>query len=183
MKQEAQSYLPQQRMGYFMTINHNMLVVNAGIDESNSDGSLSLWPKNPQKSTNLIREYLVKKYKIKHLGVILTDSKVTPLRWGVTGYTLSHSGFAALKSYIGKKDIFGEEMHVEQANIADSLATAAVVSMGEGNEQQPLAVLTDVPFVTFQERNPTQKELKNLIIKPENDMYSSLLTAVSWEKK
>jgi len=182
IKQEAQYYLPQKRMGYLMTINQDILVVNAGVDESNSDGSLSLWPKDLQKSANLIREYLTKKHRIKHLGVILTDSKVSPLRWGVTGYSLSHSGFKALNSYIGKKDIFGEKMHVEQSNIADSLATAAVVTMGEGNEQQPLAVVTDLPFVQFQSRNPSQKELDNLKIKTKDDMYASMLTAVDWKK-
>ncbi|MBI5122528.1 coenzyme F420-0:L-glutamate ligase [Candidatus Roizmanbacteria bacterium] len=182
IKEEADYYLPQPRMGYLMTIYHKMLVVNAGIDESNSNGFLSFWPKDPQKSTNAIREYLCKKHDLKNLGVILTDSKVSPLRRGVTGYALAHSGFKALNSYIGKKDIYGEKMHVEQSNIADSLATAAVLNMGEGNEQQPLAVITDVPFVNFESKNPTQKELDLLKIKLEDDMYSSMLTAVKWKR-
>jgi len=182
IKKEADLYLPQPRMGYLMTIYHNMLIVNAGIDESNSNGYLSLWPKNPQKSTNAIRKYLCKKHNLKNLGVIFTDSKITPLRWGVTGYAISHSGFNALNSYIGKKDIYGQEMHVEQVNVADSLAAATVLDMGEGNEQQPIAVLTDLPLVNFQDRNPTSKELKLLKIKLEDDMYSSMLTAAKWKK-
>lgn len=183
VKQEAEYYLPEKHFGVMMTINHNMLVANAGIDESNTENSFALWPKDPQKIVNKIREYLTKKHKIKNLGVILTDSKATPLRWGVTGYALSHSGFLALKNYIGTKDIYGREMHVEQLHIADSLATAASVVTGEGNEQQPLSVITDVPFVEFQERNPTQKELDDLKINLEDDIYSSLLTAVNWKKR
>lgn len=182
IKQEAKYYLPEKHFGVMMTINHNMLVANAGIDESNTENSFSLWPKDPQKSANKIREYLVEKHKIKKLGVILTDSKTTPLRWGVTGYSISHSGFQALKNYIGTKDIYGREMHVEQLNIADSLATAASVVSGEGNEQQPIAVITDVPFVDFQERNPTKNELEELKIKMGDDIYSSLLTSVKWKK-
>jgi dihydrofolate synthase / folylpolyglutamate synthase len=181
VKQEAEYYLPEKHLGFLLTMNHNMLVANAGIDESNSNGLLSLWPKDPQKSVNKIREYLIKKHGVKELGVILTDSKTTPLRWGVTGYALSHSGFAALNSYIGKKDIYGRKMYVEQLNIADSLATTAAVVTGEGSEQQPLAVISDIPFVNFQSRNPTQKELNNLKIKLEDDIYSPLLTGVKWK--
>ncbi|MEK7571023.1 MAG: coenzyme F420-0:L-glutamate ligase [Patescibacteria group bacterium] len=182
IKQEAEYYLPEKHMELLLTINHNTLVVNAGIDESNSNGLLSLWPNDPQQSANVIREYLSKKYNIQRIGVILTDSKITPLRWGVTGYMLTHSGFLALKNYIGKQDIFGQTMHVEQASIADSLATAAVAVTGEGDEQQPLAVITDVPFVEFQQRNPTHEELEALKITLEDDVYAPLLKAVIWQK-
>ncbi|HZE87539.1 MAG TPA: coenzyme F420-0:L-glutamate ligase [Methylomirabilota bacterium] len=183
-KQEADYYLPREynQYGFMMTINQNLLVASAGIDESNSNDYLSLWPKDPQKSVNEIREYLAKKHQVKYLGVILTDSKLTPLRWGVTGYAIVHSGFQAVNSYIGKPDIYGRLMHAEKSNIADALAAAAVVTMGEGNEQQPLAIITDLPFVTFQKRNPTKKELDELKIKLEDDVYASLLTSVKWKK-
>jgi len=47
-------------------------------------------------------------------------------------------------------------------NVADALAAAAVLLMGEGKEQTPLAVLTDLPFVTFQDHNPSPAELAAL---------------------
>jgi putative folate metabolism gamma-glutamate ligase len=182
-KKEADYYLPKEfnQYGFMITINRGILVASAGIDESNSDGFFSLWPKDPQESANAIREYLLKKTNRKHLGVILTDSKLTPLRWGVTGVSIAHSGFAALNSYIGKPDIFGKPMHAEQANIADSLATAAVAEMGEGAEQQPLAVITNATFVKFLDRNPTEKELHALKIALDDDVYASLLKAVDWK--
>lgn len=184
VKQEADYYLPREfnQYRFMLTINHGNMVASAGIDESNSNGYFSLWPKDPQKSTNEIREYLTKKHGLECVGVILTDSHLAPLRWGVTGTSVSHSGFRALNSYIGKPDIFGHHMRVEQANITDSLATAAVAVMGEGAEQQPLAVITDVPFVEFQKRNPSEEELEALKIKLEDDVYASLLTSVKWEK-
>jgi dihydrofolate synthase / folylpolyglutamate synthase len=183
-EKEAEYYLPpeENQYGIMLSINHNLLVASAGIDASNSDGYFSLWPKDPQKSVNNIREYLVKNHKRKHLGVILTDSKLSPLRWGVTGYAITHSGFKALNSYIGKPDLFGRIMHAEQTNVMDSLASAAVVTMGEGDEQQPLAVITDVPFVTFQDRNPTQKELEALKIAIKDDVYAAMLRSVRWRK-
>lgn len=183
-KQEAEYYLPREfnQYGFMISINQGILVASAGIDESNSDGGFALWPENPQKSANEIREYLTRKHNLKQLGVILTDSKLTPLRWGVTGVSIAHSGFEALNDYIGKSDLFGRTMRAEKANVADSLATAAVAEMGEGDEQQPLAVITDAKFVQFQDRNPTPEELEKLKINLEDDVYASMLTAVSWQK-
>jgi F420-0:gamma-glutamyl ligase len=87
-----------------------------------------------------------------------------------------------LKSYIGTPDIFGRPLHFEKTNVADSLATASVVVMGEGNEQTPLAVISDVPFVEFQDKNPTQEELEGLHIELEDDVFAPLLTSVEWKK-
>jgi F420-0:gamma-glutamyl ligase len=165
-----------------LTIKNNLLVGAAGIDESNANGYFSLWPNDPQKSANAIRDYLTKKNNLSHIGVILTDSKLTPLRWGVTGYAIAHSGFVALKNYIGQPDIYGRKLHAEQSHIPDSLASAAVLAMGEGNEQQPLAVITEIPSIEFQKRNPTQEELAALKININDDIYASLLTGVTWKK-
>jgi len=185
VRQEAEYYLPREfnQYGFMITINRNILVASGGIDESNGNGHYVLWPKDPQKSVNDIREYLCKKYNVQNLGVIMTDSKLTPLRWGVTGIAISYSGFEALNDYAGKPDIFGRLLHVEKTNVPDSLAASAVTVMGEGNEQTPLVVIEDVPsFVKFQQRNPTKEELEKLKISIGDDVYSSLLTTVRWQK-
>jgi putative folate metabolism gamma-glutamate ligase len=183
-KQEADLYLPREfnQYGFMITIKDNMLVASGGVDESNGNGFYILWPKDSQKSANEIREYLAKKHNLKNLGVIITDSKLTPVRYGVTGYTIAHSGFNALRNYIGTPDIFGRLMQAEKTNVSDSLAAAAVLEMGEGNEQQPLAIIMDVKSIEFQERNPTKEELEGLKISIGDDVFSSLLTAVNWQK-
>lgn len=185
VKEEAEFYLPKEcnQYGFMLTINENILVASGGIDESNGNGNLVLWPKNPQKSINGIRKYLTQKHKLTYLGVIMTDSKLTPLRWGVTGVAIAHSGFEAINSYVGKPDIFGRKMRVEKANVADALAIAAVAEMGEGDEQTPLAVIANAKFVHFQDRNPTREEIDALKIDMKNDIYSTLLTSVKWEKR
>lgn len=183
-KKEAEFYIPTRLSQYdfMITINHNLLVARAGIDHSNGHGNLVLWPKDPQKSVNQIREYLVKKHGLKNLGVILTDSHLSPLRWGVTGVSIAHSGFETLIDYVGTPDIFGRLLKVEKSNVADSLATAAVIEMGEGNEQQPIGIIEDAKFVKFQERNPTEEELAGLRIKIEEDVFAPFLTAAKWIK-
>lgn len=184
VREEAEQYLPgsENRYDIPFAIKHSMLVPSAGIDESNADGMYVLWPKDPQKSANLVREYLAKRFSLKYVGVIITDSRTSPLRWGTTGAALSHSGFAALNDYIGTPDVFGRKLEVTKANIRDALAAAAVVVMGEGNEQTPLGVIEDVPFVSFQNRNPTKKELESLSISIEDDVYGSILKRAPWKK-
>ena len=184
VKKESEYYLPKEtnRYQFFLTIKRSLLTPTAGIDESNGNGYYILWPKDPQKTANEVRKYLAKRFGRKKVGVIITDSKTTPLQWGVTGRAIAHSGFAALNDYRGKKDIFGRELKFTQVNVMDGLAAAAVLVMGEGIEQTPLALIEDMPFVKFAQRDPTKKELKDLRISIEEDLYSSLLTSVEWKK-
>ncbi len=185
IKEEAELYVPRTSNKYnvLLTIKGGAMSFSSGVDESNAKGHLILWPRNPQKSANEIREYLAKKYHLKRLGVIITDTASVPLRWGQRGvFVLAHSGFLPLNSYIGKPDIFGRKLKMTSAAIADALGTAAVLVMGEGNEQTPLAIIEDVSFVHFQNRNPTKKELAKLRMPLEDDLYAPLLTAVKWQK-
>jgi len=181
---EADYWLPpsMSKYDFSLTIRDGVLLPTAGIDESNGEGYYILWPKEPQKTANEIREYLIKRFGLKKVGVIITDSKTTPLRWGTTGVCVAHSGFAALNNYIGKPDIFGREMLATKANTADALAVSAVLVMGEGSEQTPLAIIDDVNFVEFQGRNPSEQELKDLKISIEDDLYAPILTSVKWNK-
>ena len=71
---------------------------------------------------------------------------------------------------------------MQKANIVDALATSAVLVMGEGAEQTPLAIIEDIPFVKFQEKNPSKKELKDFLINMDDDLYGSLLKSVKWRK-
>lgn len=184
VKQEADYYLPKEGNQYnvFLTIKNNIFVVTAGIDESNTEGNYILWPENPQESANKIREHLTKKHNIQSLGVIITDSRSTPLRWGVTGVAISHSGFLFLNDMIGSPDIFGKPLKTTRVNVGDSLATAAVVEMGEAGNQTPLAVITDVPYVQFQTRNPNKEEVELLHVDMNTDFFSQLLTSVPWKR-
>lgn len=184
IKQEAEFYLPREisKYNFFLSIKNNILLPSAGIDESNGNGYYILWPQNPQNTANKIREYLKKRFKLKNIGVLITDSKTTPLRWGTTGVGVAHSGFAALNNYIGKPDIFGHNLQVTKANVMDALSAAAVLVMGEGKEQTPLAVVEDLSFVHFQDRIPTKRELNDLKISIEDDLYAPILTKVDWLK-
>ncbi len=184
IEQESEFYLPrdENKFNVSLTVTRGNLVASAGIDESNGNGYYILWPADTQAAANKIREYLGQKFNIRDIGVIITDGKTTPLRWGVTGFALSYSGFVPLKNYIGADDIFGRKMEYTKMNIADGLAGAATLVMGEGNEQTPLAVISDLSTIEFQDRNPTQEELAALKISMDEDLYAPFLKSVKWQK-
>jgi putative folate metabolism gamma-glutamate ligase len=185
IEREADAYLKENQSLYnaHLTIKNNILIPSAGIDESNGDGMYILYPHNCQETARLIWEHLRKKHDVTHVGVIITDSHTTPLRKGVTGIALGWCGFEPLYSYIGKPDIFNVPLQVTQINVLDALAAAAVFMMGEGAEQTPIALITDVPKVQFLERPPLKQEEEMIHIPLEEDIYAPLLKSVEWIRK
>lgn len=184
IEKESQFYLPRSDNPHnvSLTITRDTLIASAGIDESNGDGYYVLWPEDLQNVTNQIRTFLKKKFGLSHVGVLVTDSKTTPMRWGVTALALSYSGFMPLKNYIDTPDIFGNFLHYTKMSIIDNLSCASALVMGEGSEQQPLSVISDVPFVRFVDRNPTKKERDGLKISLDEDIYAPFLKNVKWKK-
>lgn len=185
IESEAQYYLPGGigKYGISFSITKNTLIPMAGVDESNGNGNYILWPKDSQQSANEIRGYMVKRFGLKKVGVIITDSTAMPLRYGTFGIVLAHSGFMAANDYRGKKDLFGRLFKVSISSIAGGLAAAAVLVMGEGDEATPVAVMEDLPFVQFQNRNPTEKELDDFYISMvDEDLFAPFLNNMPWQK-
>ncbi len=186
VKAEADKYLLREEVPGALvmhTIKNNMIVASAGIDESNGNGYYILWPRNPQKSAKKIWQFLRNKFKIKNLGVVITDSRLIPLRQGVVGYSIGYFGFNPIKDYRGKKDIFGRKFEMETSNIPDSLATAAVLEMGEGDECKPIALITDITDVEFidKEYKPNNGDF-GFDIDEKVDVFYPFLSAVKWKK-
>ena len=157
----------------WMTIKDGMVLSSAGIDESNAQGKMILLPRNSFKSADILRSKLKDKFHLKNVGVLITDSRLMPLRKGALGIALGYAGFRGLRNYIGTKDIFGKIMKISKTNIADSLATSAVLLMGEGNERQPLALITGAPVV-FADKVKN----KELVISPKEDIYAPLFANI-----
>ena len=157
----------------WLTVKDGTVMAAAGIDESNANGKLILLPKDSFKAAEFLRKEIKKKFKIKKLGVLITDSRIFPLRAGVTGVALGYAGFKGIRNYIGKKDIFGRRLEMSRTDVADSLATGAVLCMGEGREQQPLAIINDAPVEFIEKVNK-----KELYIDPKDDLYLPFLQSI-----
>ena len=157
----------------WLTIKDGMVMANAGVDESNADGKIILLPKNSFRSADLIRKKLKKIFKLKKFGVLITDSRVFPLRAGIVGVALGYAGFKGVRDYRNTPDIFGRILKMSRTDVADSLATFAVLCMGEGKEQQPLALISDAPVV-FTEKI----DKKELLIDPKEDLYLPIFRSI-----
>jgi coenzyme F420-0:L-glutamate ligase len=162
----------------WLTIKDGMFMASSGIDESNADGKIILLPKDSFKSAKLLYVKLSKIYKVKNFGIIISDSAIMPLRNGTVACAIGYFGFNGINNYVGKKDIFGRILKMSRVNIADSLATSAVVSMGEGNEQRPLVLISNVPVVFNKNTNK-----KDTYIKLKDDIFYPLIKNLYNAKK
>lgn len=183
VRQEAQYFLEPELSQYdvMITVNNNQLFVNAGIDESNVDEAFVMWPANLQEWANEIWYYLRETYDVEKVGVIISDSRSTPLQLGVTGASLAHAGFVALNSKIGDLDLFGRAIKATRVNVAQALAAAGVLEMGETDEQSPVAMIRDVREVVYQDRVPSVQELEELRVALKDDIFAPLLTSAEWQ--
>lgn len=161
------------------TIAKGLMIGGAGIDESNGAEHYILYPKDPFKSAKRLRAQLMKKFNLTSLAVVVTDSSSNPLRRGAIGVALSWDGIDPLRDYRGTKDIFGRTIAIEMANLIDSLAAAAVLEMGEGDEQTPVAVIRGAKNISLKNR-PKNKD--QLIVTPEDDLFAPIFWNGKWKK-
>lgn len=157
----------------WLTIKDGIFMSSAGIDESNADSKIVLLPKNSFTSAGSIRRKLIKKFKLKNIGILITDSRLMPLRAGIIGIALGYAGFRGIRDYRGTPDIFGRILKLSRTDVADSLATSAVLEMGEGKEQQPLVLITNAPILFVNKINK-----KELYIDPREDIYQPLFEKI-----
>lgn len=161
IKREADVYLGPMGHGSHLTITRGLLLASAGIDESNSkDGDFILYPVDPFMSAMVLWKTLREKWKIRNLGIVLTDSRTTPLRLGVTGFALAYWGITGLRRCVGEKDLFGRDLKMTTVNVVDGLAAAATLFMGEAAESRPLVVVhpsvDNISILFAAESSPTE---------------------------
>lgn len=124
-----------------LTLKNGVLTANAGIDSKNAPaGHVVLWPSNPKKWAESIREEIRRKTG-KQMAVLIVDSGLAPLRKGTTGLALAVAGFKPVRDCRGEKDIFGKPLAITQHAVADDLASAAHLLMGEASEKTPVVLI------------------------------------------
>lgn len=137
------------RTGPNMLIVRNRLglvMANAGIDQSNIDRAnerVLLLPENPDQSAAAIRSQLAA-LTGKSVGVVIADSSGRAWRNGVVGMCIGCSGIAALADRRGDIDRFGNELKVTFVAVADMIASAAALVLGEGAEGVPAVIVSGV---------------------------------------
>ncbi|MBU1039077.1 coenzyme F420-0:L-glutamate ligase [Patescibacteria group bacterium] len=177
IKQESQFIMRGVRT--WLTVKDGVVMTSAGVDRSNGNGQIILLPKNSFAVAQKIRLALLKKFKLKNLGVLITDSRSLPLRAGSLAVAMGYAGFKGLVPKKGSYDMFKQPLKTTRINIGDSLATAAVLAMGETNEQTPLAIVNGAPII-FTDKKINRREL---IINPLHDNFKPFFDKLSTSRK
>lgn len=119
-----------------------MVCANAGVDRSNVEGerNVALLPKNPDASAQKIRSE-IKRLTGCDVAVIISDTHGRPFRMGEINVAIGVAGIRPLRDRRGEKDLFGYVLRVKRTAVADELASAAELVIGQANEGIPAAII------------------------------------------
>ena len=135
----------QKKGGPVITQHHcGYICANAGVDMSNADGKILALPSDPDASAAALRKELERACGVR-LGVVICDTHGRPFREGACGIAVGISGVQALHSYIGLPDRNGRAMKTSVECLADEIAAAATLLMGQGDEGLPVVILRGLP--------------------------------------
>lgn len=130
----------EHRLGFVMA--------NAGIDQSNverGDERALLLPMDPDASAERMREALRRARGV-DVGIVVNDSFGRAWRHGTVGTALGVAGMPALVDLRGRPDRFGRKLRITQVGVADELAGAASLLMGQADEGCPLVHVRGLPY-------------------------------------
>jgi len=128
--------------GFVITSSNNIMAPNAGIDKSNSQGKLILYPNDPYLVAEQIKRKLFLDYNL-HVGIIIVDSRLMPARIGTSGVAIACSGIEPVSDRRATKDLDGNVLKVTFQAVADNLASVANHKMGEADELLPIAIIRE----------------------------------------
>ena len=154
-------------------VEHNLgfVCANAGIDHSNVAGVgdaaeewVLLLPAEPDHSAEKMRAAIHSKTG-KHVGILIIDSHGRAWRNGTVGVAIGIAGIPGLEDLRGKPDLFGYTLQVTQVGVADELAAAASLMMGQAAEGTPVVHVRGFPYPQ------REGKLKELIRPKELDLF------------
>jgi coenzyme F420-0:L-glutamate ligase/coenzyme F420-1:gamma-L-glutamate ligase len=142
--------------------------INAGIDRSNilqNDDVVLLLPENPSKSAKDLQSAISANFQ-RDIALIVTDSMTRPFRSGVTNFALASANIPSLIDLKGDSDIYGNILQSTEIAIADELAAAAGLLMGQGSEKQPVVIIKG-----FDKKNYSTNDAFDLVVDEDEDLY------------
>jgi coenzyme F420-0:L-glutamate ligase/coenzyme F420-1:gamma-L-glutamate ligase len=124
-----------------------LVCANSGIDQSNVPGTtvVALLPEDADRSAQTIRQK-IRELTTKDVAVIVSDTHGRPLRQGEINIAIGVAGFEPLRDRRGEKDLFGYTIRIKRTAIADELASAAELVIGQTSEGIPVAIIRGYPY-------------------------------------
>jgi coenzyme F420-0:L-glutamate ligase/coenzyme F420-1:gamma-L-glutamate ligase len=146
---------------------HGFVCANSGVDRSNVPGerNVALLPEDPDRSAENVRRE-VKKLSGCDVAVIVSDTHGRPLREGEINVAIGVAGFKPIRDRRGEKDLFGYVLQVKQTAIADELASAAELVIGQANEAVPAAIIRGYHYPPSENARATE-----LVRPKEKDLF------------
>ncbi len=133
------------------------VLANAGIDASNVAGGdadeVLIWPADPDASARALRAELAALLGAAP-AVVIADSLGRAWRQGTIGTAIGAAGIAALDDQRGQSDLYGRTLQATVIAVADAIAAAAVLAMGEGAQGTPVAIVRGAGAWTTAEDGP-----------------------------
>jgi coenzyme F420-0:L-glutamate ligase len=127
--------------GFLLCMKAGTLLPNAGVDASNAPpGYLVPLPRDPDASADHIRRDILRRCSV-NTGVIVADSRTHAMRVGCSGVAIGCAGIPSVIDDRGRCDLFGRKLLVTKRAVADNIATAAELVMGEADECMPIAIV------------------------------------------
>jgi len=128
------------------------ICASAGVDRSNIRGVgerpgewVSILPEDPDASAQIIRQRIHDDTGAQ-IGVLIIDSHGRAWRHGTVGVVIGVAGFPALLDLRGRPDLYGDPLQVTQVGLADEVAAAASVLMGQADECRPVIHVRGLPY-------------------------------------
>ena len=144
---------------------------NAGIDHSNVQGEggnpedwVLLLPECPDRSAEQVRKEIEVTAKVS-VGVMIIDSHGRAWRNGTVGAAIGLSGLPGLLDLRGKPDLFDFHLQITQVGVADELAAAASLVMGQAAEGTPVVHARGFPYPL------REGSLKELLRPKDQDLF------------
>jgi len=149
-----------------------IICINAGIDKSNVSGndSYTLLPEDSDKSAKKLLSEITK-LTGKKVAVVICDTYSRPFRRGQVGFTIGIAGINPFIDYRGQKDLFNYTLKVKNSAVADEIASAAELVMGEGTEAIPVAIIKNLARVKWTK----ESSIKDLFISKQEDLFRGTL--------
>jgi coenzyme F420-0:L-glutamate ligase/coenzyme F420-1:gamma-L-glutamate ligase len=128
---------------------HGFVCANSGVDKSNVSGASCYvtLPEDPDRSARDIRKTILEVLGLEDLAIVISDTFGRPLRSGVVNVAVGASGLRPIVSLIGKTDLFGYEMRVTEMAVADEIAAASELVMGQTDEGLPVIIIRGYDYV------------------------------------
>lgn len=127
--------------GFLLCMKAGTLLPNAGVDASNAPpGCVTPLPADPDQSALSIRAAVEKRAGVR-IGVIVADSRTHAMRLGCSGVAIGSAGIPSVIDDRGRTDLFGRKLEVTKRAVADNIASAAELVMGEADECTPAAIV------------------------------------------